>query len=172
MRDWPGWWRGGMVTRFVLGHTGESICSWRHFFSIDWSYNYWSYTLKFLRPEVYAMFPAWTSSTKEYKLTCIFTSCFGPACTTITGRWSLKWNTYAFSLQGEGREDAANIRFSSPRATVGNLLGRTWHPAWKGTDAQSRVTSGLSPCGLPGLAVSNILCDFEQVMPLFGFCVS
>ena len=41
-------------------------------FSIDWSYNYWNYTLRFLRPEVYAVFPAWTSSTNEFKCICIF----------------------------------------------------------------------------------------------------
>lgn len=75
---------------------------------------------------------------------------------------------HSLSKGKEGKMQLTSV-FSSPRATVGNLLGRTWHPAWKGTDAQSRVTSGLSPCGLPGLAVSNILCDFEQVMPLFGF---
>lgn len=71
--------------------------------------------------------------------------------------------------KGEGREDAANITFFRHQ-------GPQWEICWEGlgtqpggTDAQSRVTSGLSPCGLPGLAVSNILCDFEQVMPYLGF---
>lgn len=143
------------------------------FFSIDWSYNYWSYTLKFLRPEVYAMFPAWTSSTKEFKLTVSFiTSCFGLLQRVPPSQAGGLWNEIPMHSLSKGKEGKMQL------TSVGHQ-GPQWEICWKGLGTQPGRAQ-MPRAGWPW-AYLLVVClgwlfltscvIFEQVMPLMG-CVS